>query len=76
MPGVLYNGKVFMVNDGNGNEVLDVETKTWTSFPAKPMDVGNGACAVTWNQSLIIFGGDKRANGVQVFCYTWVSYHR
>jgi hypothetical protein len=66
MPGVLYQGKVYMLNDGNGNEVMDIESKTWSAFPAKPLDNGYGSCAVTWNQNIIIFGGIKLYTVVQV----------
>jgi hypothetical protein len=60
LPGVLYQGKIYMLNDGNGNEVMDIDSKTWSAFPPKKSDNGPGACAFIWKQSLIIVGGNNK----------------
>jgi len=56
-----------MLNDGYGNEVMDIESKTWSSFPPKRGDNGPGACAFVWKDSLFIVGGINRPTTVQVF---------
>ncbi len=55
-----------MLNDGNGNEVMDVESQTWSSFPRKKGDIGPGSCAFVWKDSFIIVGGINRPTIVQV----------
>ncbi len=66
LPGVLYQGKIYMLNDGYGNEVMDIDSKTWSAFPPKKSDNGAGSCAFVWKQSLIIVGGINRPTSVQV----------
>ena len=68
-PGQTYNGKFYLLNDYNQNEVLDLKSNTWGSFPGKPIDNGDLSCMVVWRDSLIVFGGapGSQQNGVQVF---------
>ena len=66
MPGVAYNGKIYMLNDNNRNEVLDVASKTWSSWPSRSTNGGVGTCMVIWNQNFLAFGGENQGNVVQV----------
>ncbi len=66
LPGVLYQGKIYMLNDGSGNEVMDIDSKTWSAFPPKKSDNGAGSCAFIWKQSLIVVGGYNNPTVVQV----------
>jgi hypothetical protein len=73
MPGVLYGGKIYMLNIGSGNEVMDIERKTWSSFRPAQLDNGCGSCAVTWKQSMIVFGGYNQRKSVQVLPVSYIS---
>jgi len=75
-PGQPYNGKFYLLNDYNQNEVLDLNSNTWASFPGKPIDNGDLSCMVVWKDSLLVFGGsrDSQQNGVQViFSYDLIG---
>ena len=61
-PGQSYNGKFYLLYD----EVLDLKSNTWASFPGKPIDNGDLSCMVVWKDSLIVFGGAGKQQNVQV----------
>ena len=57
LPGVLYQGKIYMLNNGNGNEAMDIQSKTWSAFPPMKSSISVGSCAFVWKQSLIVVVG-------------------
>jgi hypothetical protein len=60
LPGVLYDNKIYLLNYGDGNEVLDIATKTWSKWPRMPTEAG--FCQVIWNQNLIVFGSTSQVS--------------
>ena len=65
--GKIYDGKFYILNDNNQNEVYDFQKKTWSSWPAIPQNTGDSACIVTWKDNFIFFGGNSYPTGVQIY---------
>ncbi len=65
-PGKLVNNKFFILSERDQNEVLDLETNTWSGWPQSTIKQGYCSCMVAWNNNLIVFGGTKAFLSVQV----------
>ena len=61
LPGKLYNGKLYMIGNGNENEVYDISSNAWSTWPALPVKTGGSPCMVVWRNSFIVFGGQAQA---------------
>jgi hypothetical protein len=65
--GKIYDGKLYVLNDNDKNEVYDFQTQKWNSWKAIPHNIGMGACMVNWKDNIIVFGGSDYQNGVQIY---------
>jgi hypothetical protein len=70
LTGQLYNGKFYWLGDGIQNEVYDISSNVWSSWPALPVRTAAGQCMVTWRDSFIIFGGEAALTTAQAFNIT------
>lgn len=69
----IYDNKIYFspYTDGYNAQVLDLTTKTWSSWPLPPVCKYDG-CQVTWNDAFVRFGGSQSNCGqvVQIFNHT------
>ncbi len=64
-PGKLLENKLYILSGSDQNEVLDLETNTWSGWPQSNIYTGC-SCMVTWNDNLIVFGSGNRNSTLNV----------
>ena len=64
------NGKLYLIGNGDENEVYDISSNVWSTWPALPVQTGVSPCMVVWRDSFIVFGGETALTTVQAFNLT------
>ncbi len=65
-PGKLVNNKFFILSERDQNEVLDLETNTWSGWPQSTLNLGWCSCMAVWNDNMIVFEGGNASLSLQV----------
>lgn len=69
-PYAVYQNKFYMSSyEATFQEVLDLETKVWSTWPLPPFNF-RYACQVIWRDSFLRFGGNDNHTAVTMFNHT------
>ena len=75
-PGVVHDGKLYIIVDSYQAHVLDIMSNTWSMWPMPPNKFGNAHWMVGWKDSIILLGGDSYPRSAQIFnitSQTWTA---